>query len=181
SAWETGRVGPAHEHLATVVIRRFLEWMLGSATGEEGAPVLVAATPAGERHELGALLSAVSAAAEGWEGIFLGPDLPSEEIVSAAVRLKADVVTLSCVDPGTAEFLPEEVRKIRDRLPPAVHLVLGGPLAVSKGLELRTEGVEVLPTFEELRAKLREIGSKARASSQQQTSGYIRDSVDLHE
>jgi methanogenic corrinoid protein MtbC1 len=161
SAWETGRVGPAHEHLATVVIRRFLEWMLGTVAGRDGAPVLVAATPAGERHELGALLSAVSGSAEGWDGVFLGPDLPSEEIVSAAIRLEAEVVTLSCVDPRTAELLPLEVRRIRDRLPPDVHLVLGGPLAVSKGMELEAEGVEILPTFEELRAKLREIGSKA--------------------
>jgi DNA-binding transcriptional MerR regulator len=38
---------------------------------------LVAATPARERHELGALLSAVSAAAEGWKGVYLGPDLPA--------------------------------------------------------------------------------------------------------
>jgi len=44
--WEAGRIGPAHEHVATVVIRRFLEWLLGAVDVGDGAPVLVAATPA---------------------------------------------------------------------------------------------------------------------------------------
>ena len=157
-AWETGRLGPAHEHLASVVIRRFLEWMLGAVDVGGGAQVLVAATPAKERHELGALLSAVSGAAEGWKGFYLGADLPAEEIVSAALRLEAEVVALSCVDPKTALALPEEIRKIRGLLPPDVHLLLGGPVAVaSEGID-EEEGVEVLGSFQELRERLRELG-----------------------
>lgn len=161
TAWESGRVGPSHEHLGTVVIRRFLEWMLEAATVGEGAPVMVAATPAGEKHELGALLAAVSGAAEGWKAIFLGPDLPAEEVAVAALRLEADVVTLSCVDPRTAEALPGEILRIRERLPADVHLVVGGPLAEAREGALRTEGVEILPTFQDLREKLRTLGSRA--------------------
>lgn len=160
TAWETGRVGPAHEHLGTVVIRRFLEWMLGIVDVGDGAPVMVSATPAGEKHELGALLAAVSGAAEGWKGVFLGPDLPAEEVVVAALRLEAEVVTLSCVDPRTAEALPGEILRIRERLPADVHLVMGGPLAEGMEGELRSEGVEVLPSFQDLRQKLRGFGSR---------------------
>ncbi len=159
TAWESGRVGPAHEHLGTVVIRRFLEWMLGTVDVSGGAPVMLSATPAGEKHELGALLSAVSGAAEGWNGIFLGPDLPAEEIVAAALRLGAEVVTLSCVDPRTAKALPSEIARVRERLPAEVRLVVGGPLAVSSQVNLGSEGVEVLASFEELREKLRDLGS----------------------
>ena len=160
TAWESGRVGPSHEHLGTVVIRRFLEWMLETANVGEGAPVMVAATPAGEKHELGALRAAVSGAAEGWKAIFLGPDLPAEEVVVAALRLEADVVTLSCVDPRTAEALPGEILRIRELLPADVHLVVGGPLAEAQEGALRTEGVEILPTFQDLREKLRALGSR---------------------
>jgi DNA-binding transcriptional MerR regulator/methylmalonyl-CoA mutase cobalamin-binding subunit len=158
TAWESGRMGPAHEHLATVVIRRFLEWMLGTVDITDRAPVMVAATPAGEKHELGALLSAVSAAAEGWKGLFLGPDLPAEEIVSATLRLEAEVVSLSCVDPQTAPALPAEVARIRERLPADILLVVGGPLAITQEEALAGDGVEVLPTFEDLRQKLRDLG-----------------------
>ena len=161
TAWESGRTGPAHEHLATVTIRRFLEWMLGNVGVEDGAPVLVAATPAGERHELGALLSALSGAAEGWRSIFLGPDLPAKEIVSAALRLEAEVVALSCVDPRIAATLSDEILAIRGRLPADVHLVVGGPLPGKDSLILGADGVEVLDSFPELRKSLRDLGSAA--------------------
>lgn len=161
AAWETGRVGPAHEHLGTVVIRRFLEWMLGIVDVGYGAPILVSATPTGEKHELGALLAAVSGAAEGWKAIFLGPDLPAEDVVAAALRLEAEVVALSCVDPGSNQALREEISRVREGLPADVHIVVGGSLAEAEEEALRSEGVEVLPTFEELRQKLRAFGSGA--------------------
>ena len=154
-AWRSGRIGPAQEHLATVVIRRFLEWMLGTVNGGDGAPLLMAATLQGERHELGALLSALSGAAVGWKAVFLGPDLPAEEIGSAALRLEAEVVALSCLDPSRAETLPGEVRKIRECLPADVHLFVGGPIAVKKQMALVAEGLKVLQTFQELRGSLR--------------------------
>ncbi len=158
-AWQSGRIGPAHEHLATVVIRRLLEWMLGTVNGGDGSPLLVAATLRGERHELGALLSAVSGAAVGWKALYLGPDLPAEEIGAAALRLKAEVVTLSCVDSSRAEVLPDEIRKIRERLPADIKLFIGGPAAVMNKKALVEVGVEVLPTYQELRASLRELAS----------------------
>jgi len=153
-AWESGRVGPAHEHLATVVIRRFLEWMLGTIAVTDGAPVMVAGTPEGEKHELGALLSAVSGAAEGWKGVFMGPDLPAEEVVLAVRRLEAEVVTLSCVDHRTAQALPGEIERIRELPPEDVLLMLGGPVAVSDEAALAGEGVEILHTFKDLRERL---------------------------
>jgi DNA-binding transcriptional MerR regulator/methylmalonyl-CoA mutase cobalamin-binding subunit len=158
SAWEAGKVGPAHEHLATVEIRRFLEWMLGTVNMGDGAPVLVSGTPAGERHELGAILCAVSGAAEGWDSIYLGPDLPAEEIALAALRLEAEVVTLSCIDPRLEGVFPEEIRKVRDRLPADVQLVVGGPFITANTEILETDGVEVLASFQDLRAKLRVLG-----------------------
>lgn len=159
TAWASGRMGPRHEHVATVVVRGFLEWVLGTGTAGTGAPVLVAATPAGERHELGALLSAVSAAAEGWRAVFLGPDLPADEIVSAAIGLEAEVLALSCVDGRIAETLTNEVRQIRRALPAAIRLLLGGPVAVAEEGALGAEGVQVLGNLSELRASLRRTRS----------------------
>lgn len=154
--WKEGRLGPAHEHVATVVVRRFLEWLLSTVEVRGEAPVLVAATPAGERHELGALLSAVAASSEGWSVFFLGPDLPPEEIASAAQRLNARVVALSSVDPNTAEVIGDEVARLRRRLPAEVSLVLGGSMAVErKDLLEREPGVEVFGSLGDFRERLR--------------------------
>jgi DNA-binding transcriptional MerR regulator/methanogenic corrinoid protein MtbC1 len=157
AAWEDGLAGPGQEHLATVVIRRFLEWMLQRVNAEEGAPVLVAGTASGEKHELGALLSAVSGAEAGWRSVFIGPDLPAEEIASVAVRLGAAVVAVSCVDPRTAQSLPGEIHAIRMRLPDGVRLVLGGPLPIAAEIAASETGVEFLGTLRELRAGLRSV------------------------
>ncbi|MBT8398268.1 MAG: MerR family transcriptional regulator [Gemmatimonadetes bacterium] len=156
--WESGRLRPAQEHLASVEIRRFLEWMLGTVNRSEGAPVLVSGTPAGERHELGAIISAITGAAEGWDSVYLGPDLPAEEIVLAALRLEAEVVALSCVDPSIVDTFPEEIGKVRERLPADVQLVVGGPAVNGRPEVQALEGVEVLADFQELRTRLRESG-----------------------
>ena len=155
SSWRKGQLGPAHEHLASVVIRRFLEWLLNTVDASEGAPVLVAATPAGERHELGALLSAVSAAAEGWKGVYLGPDLPASEIASAALSLDAQVVTLSLVDPALRSFFPEEIMALRRALPPSIRLVVGGPKEIMAEVEEEVDGAELMTAMAELRVSLR--------------------------
>jgi MerR family transcriptional regulator, light-induced transcriptional regulator len=155
SSWREGRYGAGHEHLATVEIRRFLEWLLSTISRTETGPVMVAVTPSGERHELGALLSAVCGVAEGWEAYFLGPDLPAEEIALTAVRLEARVVGLSAVDPGTDESLLEEVGALRSRLPPGVHVIVGGAAAWRMKAVLEGVGVEVLGSLGDLRGRLR--------------------------
>ena len=155
-SWRERRLGPAQEHLASRVIRRFLDWLLSTVSVGDEAPVLLAATPAGESHEFGALLSAVFAATEGWQGVFIGPDLPASEIAAAALRLKARAVALSVVDPMMTDALPEEVRDLRERLPAAVRIIVGGPREITAGLSRTVEGVEVMAAMGELRRTLRE-------------------------
>ncbi len=155
SSWQEGRLGPAQEHVASVVIRRFLDWLLSTVSVGPSAPLMVAATPSGERHELGALLAAVTAAAEGWRAVFLGPDLPASEIASAASALKAEVVALSSVDPASAGRFQEEVLELRSRLPAGVRLFVGGANAPNTRQGLEREGIEVLGSLEDLRRSLR--------------------------
>ncbi len=157
ASWRAGALGPAQEHLSTVVIRRFLEWLLATVATDREAPVLVSATPAGERHELGALLSAVTGAAAGWKSVFLGPDLPAVEIAGAALRLEADLVALSVVNPALVERVGPELDDLRSRLPRRIHLVVGGGSVMTHAGGLSQEGIEVLGTQEELRGVLRRL------------------------
>ena len=159
-SWSKGQLGPAHEHLASVVIRRFLEWLLNTVDVGEGAPILIAATPARERHEFGALLSAVSAASEGWKAIYLGPDLPAGEIAAAAGRLGAQVTALSLVTPALSESFGAEIVALRYALPPAVRLIVGGPAAILSVLRLQVPDTVFLAALPELREYLRREGAR---------------------
>jgi methanogenic corrinoid protein MtbC1 len=133
--WERGEITVAHEHAASVAVRQILGWMLETfraanesrgAAWRDTAPALVAATPAGERHEFGALMVAVLAAAAGWRVAYLGGDLPAADIAAAARGAGARVVAVSLVMPHDAAALEEELRALRRALADEVVLVAGG-------------------------------------------------------
>lgn len=127
--WRQGSLRIAHEHLASAVVRAFLESIQRSRRGPTSAPKLIATTPTGQLHELGALAAAAIAAMEGWYTIYLGPNLPAEEIANAALQCRAKVVTLSIVYPTDDPYLPLELEELRQYLPYHVAILVGGRAA----------------------------------------------------
>jgi MerR family transcriptional regulator, light-induced transcriptional regulator len=159
-AWHEGRLRPAHEHLASGVMRSILHGLrseLGAGMGAE-APNVVVATPAGELHEIGALLVAAAACAEGWRVTYLGPDLPAEEIAAAVLETNARAVGLSLVYAERVERVAAEVSAVRAALPADVTLLLGGSLADRQAAAFRQPGVEVVTSMAELGERLRTLG-----------------------
>jgi methanogenic corrinoid protein MtbC1 len=122
--WEEGELTPGHEHLASAVVKQILMELLGAFQPDGDAPVLVVATPAGQRHEIGALLAAASAALEGWRAVYLGGDLPTADIVDAAAQTKARAVALSVM--SADERLPEELASLRRGLGRGAPIFVGG-------------------------------------------------------
>jgi len=141
--WHEGTLRPAHEHLGSVGMRRVLDWLIGSTSRGNGRPRIVIGTPAGEHHEMGALLAAAAAESAGWEAIYLGPNLPADELAQASVWTGARVVALSAVFSPEKEALEAEIRDVRKRLPPSVTLMLGG--RGTQGIEESMKGGQVVP------------------------------------
>ena len=159
--WREGGLGVAHEHLASAGFRRVLGWILGLYEVSAGAPRLVAATPSGQVHELGAMLAAAAAAAEGWGVTYLGADLPAAEISAAARQVRARVVALSLVFPEDDPGLLREVETIRRELPADVALVAGGAAAGPNRERLEVIGARVAASLGELRLLLRGLDAPA--------------------
>ena len=126
TAWHAGELGIAHEHAASVVVRRMLGWLVEFAAVPDDAPRAVVACLAHERHELGAALATATAAHAGWRVFNLGPDLPAAEIAAAALRQKADVVGVSIVAPGDVAAARSELQALRKDLGPRTLLLAGG-------------------------------------------------------
>ena len=80
--WRAGTITAAHEHFASAVIRVFLGHAAKPFAGTESAPVLVVATPAGQIHELGALLVGAAAANLGWHVCYAAGRLGDEPVRS---------------------------------------------------------------------------------------------------
>jgi DNA-binding transcriptional MerR regulator/methylmalonyl-CoA mutase cobalamin-binding subunit len=159
--WHAGDLSPAHEHMATTAIRRVLAWMGSSALVPHYAPMAVVATPANQRHELGAKIVSTTAATEGWRVLFLGADLPADAIAAAAIQAGASVVALSMIFPERDPGMVAEVVRLRQLLPPHIQVVAGGPAAVANEAALVEGGARIMHSLAELRVQLRSLNPTA--------------------
>ena len=159
SKWQEGHMRPAHEHLASAVIRRTLSWLIAYATPPALAPTVVVATLAGQTHEFGALLAAATAVSQGWRVVYLGTSLPAGEIAAAAIETRATAVALSLVYPADDPAIPHELRDLRAALPPGTAIVTGGGATPDYMAALATVGASCFATTGEFRIWLRQATS----------------------
>ena len=82
--WRAGTVTAAHEHFLTAGLKIFLGQLPGQFSLSPNAPRIIIATPAGQLHELGAVIVNAAAAQIGWQTTYLGASLPAAEIAGAA-------------------------------------------------------------------------------------------------
>lgn len=155
--WRKGAFRPVHGQLAAVVLRRVLDGFIG-VPARAGAPEVITATPAGQHHELGALLAAAAAAVEGWAVTFLGANLPAVDIADAVRTTGAPVLALSIVYPSGDLGLAQELRTLGAQLPRATVWLVGGAAAGDYASVLEEIGAEALGDLESLRSRLRAMG-----------------------
>ncbi len=124
--WRTGIISAAHEHFLTAGLKVFLGHVAGQFAASPTAPAIVIATPAGQLHELGAVMINAAAAQLGWRTTYLGASLPAAEIAGAAVQSKAVAVAISIVYPEDDPRLSHELVSLRRFLPLEVKILSGG-------------------------------------------------------
>ncbi|MDJ0868371.1 MAG: MerR family transcriptional regulator [Myxococcota bacterium] len=144
--WTEDRMGIAPEHLATGVLRSQLGAALQPTSSSLLGPLVVFATPSGERHELGLLMAALTALGAGANPLYLGPEVPVDDLLDAVERSGAAALAVGLVTlpPAQAE---RTMRALRGGLPDGVHLWAGGAGAAALGHQ---SGVESFGTLEDL-------------------------------
>jgi DNA-binding transcriptional MerR regulator/methylmalonyl-CoA mutase cobalamin-binding subunit len=163
--WQRGELRPIHEHMASAVVRTFLGGMRGAYHLSTTAPHLIVTTPARQLHELGALIVAATAAAEGWHTTYLGPDLPPEEIAAAAVQKGARAVAISIVYPPDDPMLKDDLKRMRLLLPPSTELLIGGRASRAYTPILEEIGAVHVESLSELRRELELLRSGPEPST----------------
>lgn len=124
--WRNGTLRIVHEHLASTVVRTMLGGLSTSASLSAIAPKMVVTTPTGQLHEIGALIVASTAELDGWQVIYLGVNLPAEEIAAAVQHHGAKVAALSVVHPADDPRLADELLKLRRYLSNDIEILVGG-------------------------------------------------------
>ena len=157
--WRMGNLRILHEHMASAVVRTFLGDLLQSLESSQEAPHCIAATLAGDRHELGALTAAVASVLEGWHVQYLGPNLPWEEIARAAELSQARVVMISTILSSDESRFLGEIEKLRAFLPNDVLILAGGQGSPSLQSRLVRPGIEWIDNMSELRQRLHSLST----------------------
>lgn len=142
-----GRITISQEHALSSLLSDQLKQMLqilNEGNAEKSGPYrMVLASPEGDFHEFGILLSAILASSHGWCVQYLGPNLPAKDLAEAVNRLGAPVVLV-----GTADIPESELKQpwqayfmeLERGLHSSSHLWIGGAAAEKhRRIRLRTE------------------------------------------
>ena len=156
SCWQDGSIRVVNEHLASSVIRTFLANLKDSFRAEENAPKLILATPSGQLHEFGALIAAAIAAFEGWNAVYLGPNLPSVDIISAAEQLNARGVVLSIVYEIDDQYLRRDLENFK-MISGNIPIIAGGRGVRLYAKSLEKAGASFIDDWKVFRSSLSEI------------------------
>jgi DNA-binding transcriptional MerR regulator/methylmalonyl-CoA mutase cobalamin-binding subunit len=146
--WADHRLGVASEHLASALLRSLLGSALQpGASALRGARIVFATLP-GERHELGLLMAALAAMGAGANPIYLGPEVPVEELLRAVERSGAAALALSILaaDPREAA---RALGALRADLAPELPVWIGGAGSAAIATPAGVERIESLEELEQ--------------------------------
>ncbi len=154
--WHKGKFRIAQEHMTTSLLTNLLASLTRIYTpGNTPAKVLFA-TPPGEQHAVALLAAAMLTAAGGLGVVYLGSDLPAEEIVVAAKKTACDAILMGLTVVNEVD-VEEELSEIAQQAAPGVQLWLAGPGAREK--RKAHDRWSLLPDFQALEAKLLALGA----------------------
>ncbi|MGD9309026.1 MAG: MerR family transcriptional regulator [Desulfosarcina sp.] len=149
--WSKGSFRIMHGNLASVVVEGFFSSILERHSNDPSArPCLLIATPAGQFCYLGALSVAVTAQDHGWEPLFMGANLPAEEIAAAQSVLETQMLALSItcrIDDG---FMHRELSRLSDLLDDRCPIVVGGRANQMYRDCIEATGATICPTTRDL-------------------------------
>jgi DNA-binding transcriptional MerR regulator len=154
----SGRFNIAQEHMTSAILRNLLGALVRTYTIRGATGRLLFATPPGELHEFGILAGAMLAAGGGLGIVYLGPNLPAEDIISAAKRSSSQVVVLGIL--AANEQVRNAVKQVLRGLQGRMELWLAGSQATEVTRGIRSRRLVVVSDFEAFEAHLQRLGAK---------------------
>ncbi len=159
--WTRGEVPISAEHFATAFVLRRVGALFNLSRPEIGRGPVVAACLEGEMHEVGLLLTCLFLSRRGFKIVYLGPNLPTEDLIATVQRTQPPLVLLSASTPPSAERLRIASAEIvarctgEDGAPYAPKIGFGGGVFCSKPeLQIGIDGTFMGQTPDEVIASV---------------------------
>jgi MerR family transcriptional regulator, light-induced transcriptional regulator len=113
--WQHGEAGIGSEHFASSFVMRKLSSLFNLSQPHHGRGPIVAATVEGELHELGLLLTCLILSRDGFKIVYLGPNLPCDDLLAIVDDLNPPLVLLSASTEQTLPALRHAANAIREQ------------------------------------------------------------------
>ncbi len=152
--WSNGLVTISQEHLASAAISSFLNRIRNSIVVDQNAPRILIATTKNQHHEIGAQMAAIVAAYMGWNVLYLGPNLPADEIANSATRANVKAIGLSFVFPKFDNEAIQELLTIHKLTNAKIPIITGGNATLKIDDLSQTQNTYVCHSLEELKSLL---------------------------
>lgn len=128
--WARNEITVANEHFAAALCRARITAMLEGLPLPQRGPLVLTACAPDEYHELGILITTYCLRRHGWRVIYLGQNIPAQDLAKDLMRLKPALVVLSASRNETARILAQEVMpvitQVRDQSMEDLILAYGG-------------------------------------------------------
>lgn len=125
--WETNQISVADEHLATAItqsvmaeVYQRIPWI------EERKGRVVVTGVQSELHQIGAHLVADTLDLNGWDVMFLGTNLPNNDVFGMIEKHQADVLGVSTTMLLNTGHVIDMIDQARERFGDDLHIIVGG-------------------------------------------------------
>jgi DNA-binding transcriptional MerR regulator/methylmalonyl-CoA mutase cobalamin-binding subunit len=162
--WEAGELSVAEEHIASTTIRSMFGALVRMQMPSRAPSVLLTA-PSGERHELGLSMVTLLCLQGGLGVACAGPDLPADEVVTAARRSGVSVLGLSLISSDNRAHAVEEIGRIESGLPRDVEIWLGGRDAAEVASRMPGSRALLLQTIPAIEREIARVALREHATA----------------
>ena len=112
--WQLNQVSVAQEHFCTAATQLIMSDLYDRIFSTERVGRLVVVTSvAGDLHQIGARMVADFFEMEGWDTVYLGADVPHEDVLDALERHGADGLAVSATMTPHVRAVAELVQRVR--------------------------------------------------------------------
>lgn len=141
--WQENRISVAQEHMATAISNTVLNYLYEAArrAPSNGKRVLVSCVE-GELHDFPARLVANGLDLAGFEVRYLGPDVPTQRLVTDVANEQPDLVALSATMTFNLPALQDAVRQLRAQAGPRMPIMVGGAACSASQLSVQRLGAD---------------------------------------
>ena len=138
--WHSGKISVGKEHYCTAITQFIMSKMYTRIfDSPKNGKKLLACAVGSELHEVGIRMVADIFALNGWETMYLGANLPIEEVIKVGAEFKPDIIALSITMPYHISNLIEAVSKLRESTEFNNTKILIGGLPFKNNRELVAE------------------------------------------